>query len=201
MKLPRVILFDVDGVLLLPPKLFGDMYAEKHDIDLDWFTSFFKSPEFKNSSIGKADLKDAIKAHNDKWQWDGDIDDLLNEWFETENHPNEELLEIAKELREKGVKIYIATQQEKYRADFLVNKVFKNKLDGAFVSAHIGEHKHENEYWDHILEELGKSCPGIQPEDILFFDDKQNLVDLANSKGIKGYFYRDINSFKDPLGI
>lgn len=201
MNLPKVILFDVDGVLLLPPKLFSHVYAEKRGLDPQSLEPFFASPEFKNASIGKADLKDAIKTHNDKWQWDGELDDFLEDWFETENHPNLELIEIAKNLRAKGVKIYLATQQETYRADFLVSRAFRGMLDGAFVSAQIGINKHEDEFWEHVLNELEKSYPGIKPEEIVYFDDKQRLVDLAKSKNIQGYVYKNLDSVTAPLGI
>lgn len=68
----KTLLLDVDGVLILPPRLYSEIYCAKYGKDLNALTPFYKSQEFKDSSIGKTDLKDAIVAHQDKWQWNGD---------------------------------------------------------------------------------------------------------------------------------
>lgn len=31
----KIVLFDVDGVLLLPPKLFSQQYCEKYGVDAE----------------------------------------------------------------------------------------------------------------------------------------------------------------------
>ena len=192
----KVVLFDVDGVLIQAPKLFSEVYCEKYNIDLEKLEPFFGSKEFKDCSIGKMDLKEAITLHNDKWQWKEDPGELIAEWMQVENFPNKELLKIAEELREEGIKTYVVTQQEKHRRDFLNKIVFKEKFNGFFASCDLGLHKDTIEFWDKILELLKHNHKDLNPEDIIYFDDKQKLVDLANSVGIRAYLYTSIDDIK-----
>lgn len=185
----KVALFDVDGVLLLPPRLFSDIYSEKNGIDPAALIPFYSSKEFQDCSIGKLDLKEAIKIHNDKWQWHGDPAKLIDEWLEAENYPNYELLEVIKNLRNSGTKVYIVTQQENYRAAFLRDHVFTDQFDGFLASCDFGVHKHTPEFWDTVLKQLSHDIDDLTPENIIYFDDKQKLVDAASAKDIKAYLY------------
>lgn len=195
----KVALFDVDGVLIVPPKLFSNIYAEKHGIDIKNLSPFFASKEFQDSSIGKLDLKDAIRAHNDKWQQSGDPAELIDEWLEAENYPNHELLKVVQDLRNNGIKVYIVTQQENYRAAFLRDVVFKDRFDGFLVSCDLGVHKHTPEFWQKVLEQLGQDVANLAPEDVVYFDDKQRLVDAASAKGINAYLYTKLEDVTQQL--
>ena len=193
----KAVLFDVDGVLIVPPKLFSVQYCEKYGVNPKLQEQFYSTKEFQNSGIGKFDLKEAIRIHNDKWQWQGEIDELLTMWFEGENCPNEPLLKIIEELRSNGTKVYLATQQEKYRAHFLREEVFKDKIDGMFVSCDIGYGKHENHFWKAILKELQP----LQPSEIAYFDDRESLVELAKEHGIMAFIYNDADQVHGELFI
>jgi hypothetical protein len=46
------MLFDVDGVLVIPPKLFSQQYCEKFDKDEKLLNNFYATKEFKDSSLG-----------------------------------------------------------------------------------------------------------------------------------------------------
>lgn len=187
----KAVLFDVDGVLILPPRMFSEIYCEKYGKDLSRLEPFYKSYEFQNALIGKMDLKDAITAHQDKWQWDGDLDQLINEWLEGENYPNQELISIAKELRASGTKVYIVTAQEKYRASFLRDKVFAGIYDGFLASCDIGFPKHAEEFWQEVIRTVNEDPAGIA-----YFDDKPSLVELTKGLGINAYVYTDVESVK-----
>lgn len=195
----KVALFDVDGVLILPPKLFGDIYCEEQGIDPAVLNPFYISKEFRNCSIGKLDLKEAIKIHNDKWQWDGDPAGLINEWLEAENYPNHELLKVVEGLRSSGAKVYIVTQQEKYRAAFLRDIVFKGKFDGFLASCDFGVHKETPEFWQKVLERLSQDVENLAAEDVVYFDDKQKLVNAASAKGIKAYLYTKLEDVTQQI--
>ena len=200
MSKPRVALFDVDGVLILPPKLFSDVYCEKYGVDLEGLLPFYGSKEFKDSSVGKLDLKEAIKIHNDKWHWRGDPADLINEWLQVENYPNLELLKIVDDLRKSGIKTYVVTQQEKYRAAFLKDVVFKDRFDGFFMSCEMGLHKDSEEFWQKVLKTLEGEVKDLELSDVIYFDDKQKFVDLAASKGVRSCLYTKLDDVTQQLG-
>ena len=195
----KIILLDVDGVLINAPRLFSEVYCQKYNVDLKKLEPFYESKEFKACSIGQMDLKEAILAHNDKWHWKGDPSDLINEWLQAENFPNNDLLEIVKELRNDGVKVYVVTQQERYRRDFLSKIVFKDKFDGFFASCDLGFPKDTIDFWQKLLTEILENNQNLAPEDIAYFDDKQKLVDLASTKGIRGFLYTDVEDVMNAL--
>ncbi len=195
----KVVLFDVDGVLIQAPKMFSEVYCEKYKIDYEKLEPFFKSKEFKDCSVGRMDLKKALAVHNDKWQWKGEFDELIDKWMQTENYPNNELLKVVEGLQKSGIKTYIVTQQEKRRKKFLNDVVFKNKFDGIFASCDLCLHKDTIHFWEKLLELLKQEDCDLRPRDIVYFDDKQKLVDLANSVGINAYLYKDTDGAKRTL--
>jgi putative hydrolase of the HAD superfamily len=190
----KAILFDVDGVLIIPPKLFSQQYCEKYKVDSKKQEQFYATKEFRDSSIGKFDLKEAIRIHNDKWQWQGDTDDLIQMWFKAENYPNKSLLYIMKQLRARGTKLYLATQQEKYRKKYLEKEIFKDKIDGIFCSCDIGYAKHDDNFWKIVLKKVE-----FKPEQIAYFDDNQKLVRLAKKHGIAAFVYRSTDQVKSEI--
>ena len=185
------MLFDVDGVLIIPPKLFSQQYCERFGKNEELLENFYSTKEFKDSSVGKFDLKDAIRLHNDLWQWDGEPYELLNMWFAAESQPNTELVDTTQVLRKSGVPLYLATQQEKYRAAYLRDVVFKGKIDGMFCTCDIGFGKNEDSYWEVVLVELKNKYPEITPDEIIYFDDRISLVEKAKEFSINAYIYEN----------
>lgn len=197
----KVVLFDVDGVLIVPPKLFSEQYCEKYGIDDDKQVKFYATEEFKQALLGKFDLKDALKIHNDLWQWKGTSEELMDMWFMAENYPNKPLLDLAAQLRQDGIRIYLATQQEQYRKKWIEDVAFKDMLDGVFCSCDLGYNKHENHFWKAVLDKLSLLHPGINSHEIAYLDDKQTLVDKAHEFGIDAYLYTKIDDAKTVLAV
>src|SRR5690606_22270560 len=132
-----IILFDADGVLTLPEEVFSIVYSRSHGLDPKPFEEFFRT-DWKPIVTGKVDLKESIASNPGLWQWPGEIDDLLKYWFETEDVRNQELIEIIHQLKDAGVPCYLATEQEKYRGEYMKNVMFKDLFDGYFVTAELG---------------------------------------------------------------
>lgn len=197
MKKVNAVLFDVDGVLAQPAELFSVYYARTHNVNLDHLTEFYHSDDFKNASVGKADLKDAILKHQDKWRWDGDIQKLLNTWFEHENVINSELLALVKELAANRVPVYLATQQEAYRSRYIQDVMFPGYFDAVFVTCDVGYTKKDDRYWQYIRDTLDVDDIGA----VYFFDDRQSCVDAAARNGFNAHLYTDVRAFKKSLDI
>ena len=186
----RVVLFDVDGVLLLkPPRLFSHAYAEERGLDKRKFDDFF-AKHARDASRGKTDYKILIEANNDVWQWDRDIEELFDKWFSYENHPVSELLELIKELQQKGIKVFLATDQDKYRGKYLSEVLFKDIFDGAFISSTLGYVKVDSEFFVKAIEELRKEIKGLKPKEIVFFDDSPENISVAKKQGISAFLYK-----------
>lgn len=191
-------MFDADGGLIVPHEPFSRQYARKRGLDPNRFEAFFKG-DFTQTVVGKADLKELIRKNHDIWQWDDDPQALLNIWFEGENQINEGLLEFIREQKALKLPVYMATNQEKYRARYVREVMFPDTFDGVFVSSDIGHIKEELEFWPPVLGKLAVDVPGIKPEEIIFFDDSPKSIRGAKTAGISTYLYKDTEQVKKVL--
>jgi putative hydrolase of the HAD superfamily len=189
----KAILFDLDGLVITKKdKLFSQRVSEEMNLPYEQVSEFFTG-EFRECSFGRADLKEKIAPHLAKWGYKGLVDDFLAYWFESESNTDKEVLEIVDELREKGIKCFIATRQEKYRKQYLLDVVgLKKHFDGIFCTCDIGFDKWEQGYLDFVFNDLKSSS-----DEIMFFCDSQKNVDNAGKLGIRAYFYTDISVLKE----
>jgi putative hydrolase of the HAD superfamily len=195
---PRVLLLDADGVLIQPPVLFSRDYAMRRGLDPAGFERFFRG-DFVQALAGRADLQDLITKHHDVWRYHGDPADLITEWLAAEDHPNRPLLQLVGELRAAGLPVYVATSQEPYRASYLRDVMFPGHFDGFFISCDIGAVKSSDAFWRRTLEELADAHPGLQPADIIFFDDSRVHLETAARHGVQAELYQDVAQVRRRL--
>lgn len=191
----KAILFDLDGLVIRKKeKLFSQRVSEEMGLPYEQVSEFFTG-EFRECSFGRADLKEKITPHLARWGYTGSVDDFLKFWFESESDTDKEVLEIVSEIRGKGVRCYIATRQEKYRKQYLLDVVgLKNVFDGIYCTCDIGFDKWEQGYWDFVFNDLNAT-----PAEIMFFCDSQKNIDNAGKFGISAYFYTGIQVLKENI--
>lgn len=189
----KAILFDLDGLVIIgEKKLFSERLSEEMGIPLEQVSEFFVN-DFRECSFGRADLKEKIAPYLAKWGYKGTINEFLQYWFDGEKETDKEVLKLVKKLRAGGIKCYIATRQEKYRKEYLLNVMgLKNEFDGIFCTCDIGYDKWQKEYWDFVFNTLN-----LKPEEIMFFCDSQKNVDTAEKFGIEAYFYTNRDILKE----
>ncbi|MGI8420041.1 MAG: HAD family hydrolase [Candidatus Levyibacteriota bacterium] len=133
----KVILFDADGVLI-NGELFSEQLQREYNISTKKTISFFEGP-FQACLTGNADLKEILAPYLKEWGWKKSVDDLLTYWFEAEHTIDEALVSYIQQLRLKGIKCYVATNQEKYRVAYMLkNMGFNDSFDKVYASAHLG---------------------------------------------------------------
>lgn len=188
----KAILFDVDGVLI-------DISLEKSQEQLqkDWGitpdqTACFFQNEFRECLRGEADLKKVIAPFLQKWGWNDSVNAFLDYWFESQKDVDIRLLEEVTLLQKKGLKVYLATNQEKYRAEYLLHRLgFKDIFDGIFASYELGFTKKNPEFFQKVLEKI--QCDS---QEVIFWDDHMKYVSSAQSVGIHAYFYANFDQYK-----
>ncbi len=188
----KAVLFDVDGLVLKArTQFFSHRLAAEQNIPREAVEEFFLG-NFKKCSFGQADLKEEIMAYLPKWKYKGSIDDLLMYWFDSESTKDEAVLDVVSVLRKGGIACYIATRQEKYRLQYLLDDIgLKNHFDGAFCTCTIGFDKKDIRFYEHILNELA-----LNPSEVLFLDDTPINVETAKSIGIDAHLYEGIEQLK-----
>lgn len=194
---PKAILFDVDGVILQErDKLFSERIVEDTPgIDSDSVITFFKN-DYNDIMLGKKDIKDILRQYLKSWKWQGTVEELLRYWYSYEDVYNQEVLDLVKDLRAKGIKCYMASDHSKYRADDLMNSgKLKDLFDGGYFSGYLGCTKEEAAFFVYVLEDLN-----LDSHDILFIDDDPKNVEVAQGCGISGIHFVEVDDLKEKLG-
>ena len=190
----RCVLFDVDGVIIQSP-LFSEVYERRYGVASEKFEPFFRD-EFHRCLVDEGDLTEMLKPWLPHWKWDGSVDAFLQFWFEAEQHIDEGIMSTVQALRHEGIRCYLATNQERYRAAYLKDEMgFGEAFDGLYISSHIGAMKPDDAYFRHVHDDL-KKTQGIAPHEIMFFDDAQRNVDAALGWGIHAYLYSSFEGFE-----
>lgn len=196
----KAILFDADGVLTLPEEMFSVMYSKSRGLDPMPFENFFKT-EWQDFVMGNRDLKEHIRDNPNLWQWDGTPEELLELWFKSEDIRNNEMIDLVEQIRTSGTPCYLATEQEKYRGEYMKNVMFKGLFDGYFVTAELGLKKSDLRFFNKIIELLNKNGLNVKANEVLFFDDSQSKVDAARTIGINAHLFTGVQKFKEVLGL
>lgn len=190
----KAILFDIDGVIVLREGYFSERFSREYDIPLDEITPFFKK-EFKKAVLGEVDLKEVLPKYLKKWHWEGDTTDFLDYWFSTETKVDEEIIALVSQLREYGIDCHLASTQEKYRANFLLDDMkLSYDFDEVFFSSDLGVDKSEPEFFKKVLASLS-----LEPSEVMFIDDDPKNIEAATKIGINAYLYEGVDSFKKQV--
>lgn len=102
-------------------------------------------------------------------------------------HANEPMLELMRELRERGYRMAILTNnvrewEEHWRAKLPIDEIFELVVDSAWV----GMRKPEPEIYHLTLERLGS----VDPVRCLFVDDNELNVEAARELGMRAIHFR-----------
>lgn len=190
----KAIIFDADGMLIPNKRIFSIRYQEKYNISYDVMLSFFEGP-FQKCVVGSADLKEEIKPYLKKWKWDKSIDELLKFWFEAEKKLDDRIVKLIENLKNKNIKCYLMTNNEKYRTEYLKKEVGLDKIfDKVFSSAYMGCMKPEKECFDYLYKEIG-----VEEKEILFCNDDEENIEGAKEYGFETYLYKSYNEFIELL--
>ena len=181
----KLILFDGDGVVIKNrDKFFSQRLAEKQGLLLEKILPFFKN-EFKECAAGKADLKEVLPKYFETWKWTGTIEELLKFWFEGEKEVDENVIAEIENYRKNGIKIALVSDNEKYRGEYLLKKVGLSKyFDFVFLSCEMGMNKSDPQFFQKILE-----ITGFAPDEIEYWDDEQENINIARGLGIEGKLF------------
>lgn len=190
----KALLFDADGVVLN-----SEGFAKKFEADYPEISQksipFFRE-KFAACLCGKLDLVDTLSRELTAWGWPGDVQEFLKYWFEAEAHIDQELLAHIQEIRKKGYKCYLATNQETHRMNYILTTMHLGEaFDGVFASCTLGVMKDNEAFFHFVLDKL----EGIEHKEILFWDDSAKNVETAKNAGIRGNVYTNYTGFKEQI--
>ena len=190
----KAIIFDTDG-MVVNGEMFSVQFSRKYSISYDLIEKFFIN-EFQDCLVGKADVKEVLQKYLPVWKWEDSVDSLLNYWFTSEHHIDQQLVDYTKDLRKRGRKCYLATNQEKYRVKYALEQMkFGQIFDQIFFSALMGYKKPQKEFFEKMMKELAS----LQKHEVLYWDDVKKDVKAARDFGFYGEVYTKFEDFKEKV--
>ena len=198
------IFFDIDGVVIdgwhaQPERRKPWDATIERDLGVDraaFQGALFKPPRDGAESLmgacvrGEGDLKDVLSELLPTVGYRGSVDGFLEYWFANDSNVDRAVIGIVERLgRCDAVALYLATNQEKYRAAYLWNELgLKDFFVDMFVSANLGVTKTDAAFYAEIDAQLG-IAPSDRP---LFFDDKADVVGAAQAAGWDAHVFETV---------
>lgn len=188
------ILLDADGVIIKPHGQYSTVYAQENNLSLEAINVFFKE-KFPACKAGLADLKIELEPYLAKWNPGETVDNYLATWFAYEMHIDEQVVAVMRALKAQGIKLYLATDQEKYRAEYIANiPDIKTLFDDLFISYQLGVSKESPVFFEKVTHELR-----AVPDEIAFFDDEPENIQSAKNTGIHSFLFTHFSDLKNQL--
>ena len=156
----------------------------------------FKSPEWKLLDLGQITNNAAIEEiqkRNDI-KYNKLINIFLHEWYKIQPI-NEDIVEIAKKLKERNYNIYVLSNMAKETYEYFKNIDFFKVCNGIVISSHENVKKPDERIFNKLLTRYK-----LNPKECLFIDDDDTnkSYDTANKIGILGRRVKP-NSKKDII--
>ncbi len=190
----KAIIFDADGVLIHREKYFSERLEDDYGIPREKSLEFFNG-EFAECLIGKKDLKKVLPKYLKIWGWNKSLEELFDYWFTKEGKRDEELIDYINRLRKTGIKIFIGTNNEKHRADYLGEHMGLSKFtDKIYASGNVGFAKPDYRFFEHIIKEQK-----LNKDEVLFWDDDEENVGSAREFGIHAEIYKSFSDFLNSM--
>ena len=190
----KAIVFDADGMIIRKDQVFSERFSQEFKVNPDKIIPFFKE-SFGLCLIGKADLKKELERYVKSWGWNQSIDELIGYWFRNESSIDKKLLTSIAQLRQNGIKCYLGTNNEKYRTDYLAERLgLKNYFDNIFSSAYLGVKKPTQDFWRKIYEVIK-----LNKNEVLVWDDDQENVDSAKEFGFEAELYVNFTKYQEKM--
>jgi putative hydrolase of the HAD superfamily len=193
----RTVLFDVDGVLIhgyhsnsekvVPwdKDLRADMGVDPDEFRKEFIFDIF----VKKVIVGQMSLLEALDRTLPRLGYRGPAMAFAGYWLMKDSKVNEPLLDVVRKLKARGnVRLYIATNQEHMRAQYLWQTLkFGEVFEDIFHSARIGATKPHKPYYEWVSNRIGP-----QSEPPLFFDDSEPVIKGARDHGWEAVQYDDL---------
>jgi len=204
MSKTKIILFDVDGVLIKLPHYFSnELENGGYENAEENLNLFYHGEDSRKCSEGKADAEKNIRPYLEKFGWKGSAKDYFERQFAFEKgYLDKDLISLVATFQRRGMKCCLSTDQMANRAEYLLDEMnFRNIFDKHYISCYIGFRKCHENFWNHVMADLEKEFPELDPDDVAYFDDNRNNIDVALRFGIRAFLYKDIGRLKKDVGL
>lgn len=175
----RAVIFDIGGVLL---RLGSKEYLDevRRELGSDQFDAIYDEalPLLERGEVGESEVWERISGRPIP-------DDLFDEAFERYFVPIPEMLEFAKELRDRGVRTAILSNTVPSHVRVMRQMDFLHDFDPVALSYEIGARKPEPQAMERAIDMLG-----LPPDEIAYIDDVEANIEMGRRCGVKAVLHR-----------
>ncbi len=179
----KCLMLDVDGVLIdgrpsdglrWDSSLADDLGLSSETLGRDFFQA-----DWKEIVVGKKELLPTLDLVLKRIAPNISAEELVTYWFEMDSRVVQSVLSDIRAAKGNGLPIYLATNQEHLRANYLMQTLKLNEeVDGIIYSALTGYQKPQLEFFNYA-----EMATGYRPEDLLLIDDTIANIDAARASG------------------
>jgi len=190
------IIFDLGNVLVQwsPANLYNKIFKDKKEVDyflnnictMDWHTEqdAGRSPEEGTEVL--------VKEHPD---WEHPIRVFYARWKEMFAGPIVGSVQILKELKEKGYRLYALSNWNAELYNRTIDDFpFLNWFDDKVISGEVKMKKPDEEIYHLLLQRFG-----IQPQQALFIDDNEKNIETARRLNIPSILFTSPEALRTAL--
>jgi HAD superfamily hydrolase (TIGR01509 family) len=180
----KAIIFDLNGILIKSRKLgkrFEEDFGVTEDIFLPKLFDIMKEVRKPNARPAFSYWEPVLKG----WHLNLSESEFWDYWFK-EEYPSERLISFIKSLKEKkDIKIFILSNNFKERAEYYNHYPWiHNIVDKIYFSWQTGFIKPNPKAWELVLSENK-----LKPEECIYFDDKEENINVSKKIGIKSFLF------------
>lgn len=179
-KMIKNIVFDLGNVIL---KGYPNIVLEQIKIDKKQYESikndFFN--DWKSLDLGESTLREQLEKCKFDFEIDSEIEEKLLHYYKYRPF-NVEILELIKELKNKGYKIYILSNNNKEAEKYLLEIPDFKAFDGWIFSCDYQIMKPDPKIYNILFETYN-----LKPEECFFIDDSRKNIETGNKLGMAGF--------------
>ena len=169
------IVFDLGNVILK-----GSPNIVLEQIKIDKIKNDFFN-DWKSLDLGESTLREQLEKCKFDFEIDSEIEEKLLHYYKYRPF-NVEILELIKELKNKGYKIYILSNNNKEAEKYLLEIPDFKALDGWIFSCDYQIMKPDSKIYNILFETYN-----LKPEECFFIDDSRKNIETGNKLGIAGF--------------
>lgn len=180
----KAFLFDYDGVITkgVDVNIPAERLATNADISVDEAISAIKLiwNDYSTGIISKNDMWNIIEVKLGK-QIPNNNRDIWFDWKDLQ--PIKSMIEVIEKLKAKGYPVGLLSNVFQETADLIRLNGGYDSFDFTILSSEVGARKPDPSIYQYAMQHLS----GIEPNEVMFFDDRQHCIDGASEFGLNTY--------------
>jgi len=181
----KAAIFDLNGIFLQSPKL-SDRFEKDFGVPISVFVPKLSEIMDEVRKPGAANAFSYWEPALKEWNVKLSETAFWDYWFKAEIQSNK-MISFAKELRGKGIKVFILSNNFKERAEYYGHYPWiHDAVDKVYFSWQTGFVKPDPMAWKLVLDEND-----LKSEECVYFDDQEKNLKAAQGIGIQSFMFTD----------